>query len=1066
MKTVRYAVLLLCLCAGLQFSASSQITVFPSYYEDFESGDGGWSASGTNSSWALGEPSGWELSGAYSGSNAWATGLYGSYNTNELSYLTSPQFDFSCLTEDPTLRFAQAYWLEGNWDFYWIEISVNGGAWTKLGSSGSGDNWYNTWYDYGTDSDIDVFCGYYDYSYGWDISGHTLTGTAGSSNVRIRFVLDSDTSYEEDGVYIDDISIEANSSTLPAVVLDAPNNNMTNAPLDITLSWNSHSCADWYEIEVSTTGDFSKVVYSDGKFTDLFYDVMGLDYETQYFWHVRAVKDGNPGEWSSTRNFTTIPSPPDNPVLISPADGTLNLNPTGVALQWQSQPKASSYRVQLSTDPTFTGGIIVDESVSGGAKDVSTVLVYGTRYYWRVNASNVSGTSGWSPVWSFATLLPLPTLAAPADNEQGLELPLQLSWQGITGVTVYNLQIANDAAFTSLLFDGNVNGTNYNASALNLDAQYFWRVRAVGSGGIFSSYTASRKFSTIVPTPILSLPFSGELDKATSVDLVWNENPKPAKYQIQVSNSLMFATNNIVLDKVIDGNTLALADLPNNTLLYWRVRAVTTDKGNSNWSDAYTFTTIVASTQNTLPASNSRSLTFPIEFEWQSVGAQISYDIEIAEDKDFKKIVVREIIGEGTKVEFSNYHGLVHNQTYWWHVRPKTRTNQVVNWSSAFNFTTIIGKAAAIFPMDKSTDQSLISRYVWSQVSGAEQYSLIVSKSSDLSNPIVNVDNVSKTEYSSLTELELSTTYYWQVRSMSQANGSSVSPVWSFTTASAKLATAPDLIMPAANAVVATGRIELQWSSVSGATSYDVQVSDNQDFSTIVYNGLGQTASSWSVDIDQSSRTLYWRVRSVNSAGTGAWSMWRRFSTSATALLAPELLSPPRNAVRVEPTVIFVWNEASNAVSYHVQVSTDANFGTIVYSKNKLIGQSTLPLTLTPSTTYYWRVLSENNQGESSWSPVWSFTTSSGTTSVSEEISDNTIRVSPHPVVGRIGLTIDREGIYEVSLLGLHGEVVQNLGKAMIGHNEYTTEGLSVGMYILRISDGTTIRHIPIVIAR
>jgi hypothetical protein len=227
MKTVRYAVLLLCLCAGLHFSASSQITVFPSYNEDFESGDGGWSASGTNSSWELGDPSGSELSGAYSGSNAWATGLYSSYNTNELSYLTSPQFDFSCLTEDPTLRFAQAYWLEGNWDFYWIEISVNGGAWTKLGSSGSGDNWYNTWYDNGTDSDIDVFCGYYDYSYGWDISGHTLTGTAGSSNVRIRFVLDSDTSSEEDGIYIDDISIEANNSTLPAVVLDAPNNNMT-----------------------------------------------------------------------------------------------------------------------------------------------------------------------------------------------------------------------------------------------------------------------------------------------------------------------------------------------------------------------------------------------------------------------------------------------------------------------------------------------------------------------------------------------------------------------------------------------------------------------------------------------------------------------------------------------------------------------------------------------------------------------------------------------------------------------------------------------------------------------
>lgn len=1066
MKTVRYAVLLLCLLVGLHISASAQITVFPSYYEDFEGGDGGWSASGTNSSWELGEPSGWELSGAYSGTNAWATGLSSSYNTNELSYLTSPQFDFSCLTEDPTLRFAQAYWLEGNWDFYWIEISVNGGAWTKLGSAGSGDNWYNTWYDYNTDSDIDVFCGYYDYSFGWDISAHTLTGTAGSTNVRIRFVLDSDTSYEEDGVYIDDISIEANSTTLPPVVLSSPNNNLTNAPLDVTLSWNSHNCADWYEIEVSTTSNFSNIVYADGKFTELSYDVLGLQYETQYFWHVRAVKDGNAGEWSSTRNFTTLPSPPDRPVLISPADGTLNLNPTSVALQWQSQPKASSYRVQLSTDPTFASGIIVDESVSGGAKDVSTLLVYGTRYYWRVNASNISGTSGWSPVWNFATLLPLPALASPANNEQGLEIPLQFSWQGIPGVTTYNLQVAADAGFTTILFDGNINGTTYNSTALDLDAQYFWRVRAVGNGGIVSAFTQSRTFSTIVPTPELSLPFSGEVDKSTNVDLVWKLNPKTAKYQVQLATSLMFGAKDIITDKVIDAATTTVSNLPHNTLLYWRVRAVTTDKGNSNWSNPYTFTTIVAATQNVVPANNSRALAFPILCEWQSVGDQISYDIEIAEDKDFKNIVVREVIDNISKKEFSNYHGLMNNQTYWWHVRPRTRSNQVVSWSQPFNFTTKIGSATVIYPMDKSSDQSLSSRYVWSPVSGAENYTIVVSKSSDLSNPLLNVSNVNKAEYSTVSDLELSTTYYWQVTSVSSENGTSVSPVWSFTTASAVLASAPSLVSPVANAVVVSGRIELQWSSVSGATSYDVEVSSSQDFSVIVYKGDDQTASSWSIDVPESSRTLYWRVRSVNSAGRGPWSSWRRFSTSVAALLSPALMSPPANAVRVEPTVVFSWSGVSNAVSYRIQVSTSEDFSTTVYDKSKIVGQSTLPLSLTSSTKYYWRVSSANEQGESGWSSVWSFTTSSGTTSVDEEAVDNSIRISPHPVIGRIGLTIENDGIYEVVLLGMQGEEVMNFGKAMTGYNEYSTDGLSAGAYMIRISAGSTIRNIPIVITR
>ncbi|MDH5491787.1 MAG: MopE-related protein, partial [Myxococcales bacterium] len=60
------------------------------YFEDFETGPGGWTASGAASSWEHGAPAGTLISGASSGSNAWVTNLSGDYNDDELSYLTSP----------------------------------------------------------------------------------------------------------------------------------------------------------------------------------------------------------------------------------------------------------------------------------------------------------------------------------------------------------------------------------------------------------------------------------------------------------------------------------------------------------------------------------------------------------------------------------------------------------------------------------------------------------------------------------------------------------------------------------------------------------------------------------------------------------------------------------------------------------------------------------------------------------------------------------------------------------------------------------------------------------------
>lgn len=179
------------------------------YIENFEEGDGGWTASGENSSWAHGTPSGKRhITAAASGMNAWITSLTGVYANEELSYLTSPSFDFSMLSGDPELSFSHIFATESPYDTSWLEMSTDaGGTWTKVGAVGSGTNWY-------TNSSMQAWSGYSGSAGVWRTARIPLVGVAGRADVRLRFVLSSDDILPLEGVGIDDVQIRARLNDL------------------------------------------------------------------------------------------------------------------------------------------------------------------------------------------------------------------------------------------------------------------------------------------------------------------------------------------------------------------------------------------------------------------------------------------------------------------------------------------------------------------------------------------------------------------------------------------------------------------------------------------------------------------------------------------------------------------------------------------------------------------------------------------------------------------------------------------------------------------------------------
>lgn len=177
------------------------------YQQDFEPWYGGWSASapsGLAPSWEWGKPAKTSINSAASGLNAWVTNLDGPYNPGELSYLSSPCFDFSPLTADPVFQFKINRQMDEIFDAAYLEMKIDTGAWNKVGLIDEGLNWYDV--DNFFDNLGDVWSGT---TNGWETARHRLIGAKGKSEVRFRFVFHgSPFSFSaSEGLGVDDIQV-------------------------------------------------------------------------------------------------------------------------------------------------------------------------------------------------------------------------------------------------------------------------------------------------------------------------------------------------------------------------------------------------------------------------------------------------------------------------------------------------------------------------------------------------------------------------------------------------------------------------------------------------------------------------------------------------------------------------------------------------------------------------------------------------------------------------------------------------------------------------------------------
>jgi hypothetical protein len=76
---------------------------------------------------------------------------------------------------------------------------------------------------------------------------------------------------------------------------------------------------------------------------------------------------------------------PPVPRLVAPANAATNLNTT-VGLVWTTSSGAQGYHVQLSSNPAFSSGVLVNDSLLTETTRTVTGLNAYTQYFWRARS--------------------------------------------------------------------------------------------------------------------------------------------------------------------------------------------------------------------------------------------------------------------------------------------------------------------------------------------------------------------------------------------------------------------------------------------------------------------------------------------------------------------------------------------------------------------------------------------------------------------------------------------------------------------------------------------------------
>ncbi len=786
--------------------------------------------------------------------------------------------------------------------------------------------------------------------------------------------------------------------------------------------WDAVDGASGYYVQIARNATFTSIVTSGtltGGTNTAFTPAVNLPLPTatypNLYWRVRANSSTRgPGLYAEGATFT-VPPAPAMPLLTSPANNALTIDPTP-PLNWSDVAGADGYEWQIARDAAFTeiyDNGTVDTIPLVSQADVEQALDPAATYYWRVRTLKSGMMSGWTAARSLRSAIEAPALTSPDDGEVLMHLRPTLDWEPVLDATGYTVQIARRIEpYVSLLgsYSRTAAQTEYTpTSNLPANTLLYWRVQTRSTAYGPSAWTDWRMMDMPNPpsTPYVYTPASNALlitEKDNLFD--WSDSTVSGgavlqKYEVgafDATCTVYHPEHNEYVDSPVSNFLLLANEQPAGQTFGWAVRAINTAGEYSAWSPCRTFRTALKAPTLVDPPSNPVTMleTNRPTFTWQPVDGATSYTIQVSRSPGFSSILTS---GTASGPSWSTPVTLP-MVTLYWRVRANSAAYGPGAWSNQYDLPywsffpgAPLPIPVLLTPLHGALSTTQNPTFTWRITVPVgmtlSRYNIQIARDSAFVDKVMDDQTLTAipTYIYEGDELEPGRTYYWRV----SANFSSGLSGWTTARTLRIALPPPELTSPLDGENPYQLRPTFDWEGVEGATGYTLQISRNNTFTSLV-GSYSRTALQ--TDYTPTSNLpanipLFWRVQTKSTTyGPSAWSDPFMLDMPNPPGV-PLLVSPASGATLTTRNPRLDWSNVTLPVGenwgrYEVQVATDSAFTNVVREEavDGLITNSeyTVEDGLL-SGTFYWRVRAFNtgagpdsyDDEYSAWSAVRSF---------------------------------------------------------------------------------------------
>jgi hypothetical protein len=669
-----------------------------------------------------------------------------------------------------------------------------------------------------------------------------------------------------------------------ATTLSTPANNSTGNIVYFRCASASTFSPVNYVFEVDTAANLSsinKIIRTQS--TSIFEDSILFSFGKTLYWRVKCYNSyGDTFTWSPIWKYTFNQMP-----VLNASTNLMMVDPM-IFPNW-TNAGLSQIQLQVDTIASFNTSKLVEHFLAPGVTlDTIKNLYFNQYYFYRIRAVYKGKVSNWSFTASIRVYAN-GNINSPSNGSTVGALTPSFGWRQLNGTRV-QLQLYADSAKTILLKDTITQSIGYGyKNELKLNKWYNFRIRYLHD--LDTAAWLSANFKIYGGQANLGAPNANATNVTVRPRFSFRKQTWATSHVLEIDTGAVFGSNQssffirVVDSFKYDGSYYHYID---TTIAYgqkyvWRVYAI--KENDTATASVRNFTSSIAPT-NYFPQNNyigvGTSTNGLITGITGSKFVQWQLDTALTFDSPINKSGTDLHIPDDFTPQYVALNfppDLLFHAKYYWRARCINAID-TSSWSTPFNFVTT-QDVWLTSPLNNALNVALNPKLEWGiQGSASElRYQYQLSKDSLFTSAAIVTLPANSSSNVTVT-CEYATQYYWRARAYHTKDTSRWSGFYRFKTLNAPTLGAVQLAAPANGATnIPIGSITLGWNYLNNALTYDVEVSDDQTFASVLASGNTEGTGIYFTGAKANTR-YYWRVRGRINSLIGPWSTVRYFNTA------------------------------------------------------------------------------------------------------------------------------------------------------------------------------------------